>query len=60
MFSRRSLALYGTHEDEVNCLVFSCDFEILLTGSIQGCIRIWNTVHHRLTLKIQERAGRIE
>ncbi|CAF0946119.1 unnamed protein product [Adineta ricciae] len=59
MFSHRSLALYGGHEDEVNCLVFSCDFEILLTGSIGGYIRIWNTVHHRLTLKIQQRAGRI-
>ncbi|UJR22180.1 hypothetical protein I4U23_025244 [Adineta vaga] len=59
MFSSRRLALYGGHEDEVNCLIFSCDFEILLTGSIQGCIRIWNTVHDRLTFKIEERKGRI-
>ena len=58
MFSRCNLSLYGGHKDEINCLVFSCDFEILLTGSINGCIRIWNTVYDHLTFKIQEQTGR--
>jgi WD40 repeat protein len=58
MFSRRNVSLYGGHKDEINCLVFSYDFEILLTGSINGCIRIWNTVYDHLTFKIQERTGR--
>jgi len=57
MFSSRSLSLYGGDKDEINCLTFSCDFEILLTGSINGCIRIWNTVYNHLTFKIQERKG---
>ncbi len=58
MFSHRNLSLYGGHEDEINCLVFSSDFEILLTGSINGYIRIWNTVYDHLTFKIQEKTGR--
>jgi WD40 repeat protein len=58
MFSHRNLSLYGGHEDEINSLVFSSDFEILLTGSITGCIRIWNTIDDHLTLKIQEQKGR--
>ncbi|CAF1255166.1 unnamed protein product [Adineta steineri] len=57
MFSHRSLALYGGHEDEINCLIFSCDLEILLTGSINGFIRLWNTVFDQLTFKIHENAG---
>ena len=57
MFARRSLSLYGGHEDEVNCLVFSKDLEILLTASISGVIRLWNTVFEHLTLKIHEKAG---
>ncbi|CAF3433421.1 unnamed protein product [Rotaria sp. Silwood1] len=40
MFANRSLSLYGGHDDEINCLVFSNDFEILLTASINGFIRI--------------------
>ncbi|UJR26955.1 hypothetical protein I4U23_008262 [Adineta vaga] len=39
-FSRRSLALYGGHDDEINCLIFSNDLEILLTASINGYIRL--------------------
>jgi WD40 repeat protein len=50
MFSQRNLSLYGGHNDEINCLVFSSDFEILLTGSIRGCLRIWNTVYDYLNL----------
>ncbi|CAF0837935.1 unnamed protein product [Rotaria sordida] len=59
MFAHRSLSLYGGHDDEINCLVFSNDFEILLTASINGFIRLWNTVFHHLTFKIQEKAGLI-
>ncbi|CAF3939032.1 unnamed protein product [Rotaria sp. Silwood2] len=40
MFAHRSLSLYGGHDDEINCLVFSSDFEILLTASINGFIRL--------------------
>ncbi len=58
MFSHRNLSLYGGHDDEINCLVFSSDFEILLTGSISGFIRIWNTVDDHLTLKVQEQTGK--
>jgi WD40 repeat protein len=58
MFSYCNLSLYGGHKDEINCLVFSRDFEILLTGSVDGCIRIWNTVCNHLTFKIQEQTGR--
>jgi WD40 repeat protein len=58
MFSHRNFSFYGGHEDEINSLVFSHDLQILLTGSIDGCIRLWNTVCHRLTLKIQEQRGR--
>jgi WD40 repeat protein len=58
MFSHCNLSLYGGHKDEINCLVFSVDFEILLTGSINGCIRIWNTVNDHLTFKIQEETDR--
>lgn len=57
MFAHRSLALYGGHTDEINCLVFSRDLEILLTASINGFIRLWNTVFDHLTFKIQEDAG---
>lgn len=57
LFSHRCLALYGGHEDEVNCLVFSNDLEILLTASIDGFIRLWNTVFDHLTCKIHENAG---
>jgi WD40 repeat protein len=57
MFAHRSLSLYGGHDDEINCLVFSHDLEILLTASIQGFIRLWNTVIERLTFKIQEKTG---
>ena len=57
MFAHRSLSLYGGHDDEINCLVFSHDFEILLTASINGFIRLWNTVADHLTFKIQENAG---
>ena len=59
MFSHRDFSLYGGHKDEINCLVFSFDLEILITGSITGCIRIWNTIDDHLTLKIQEQTGRI-
>ncbi len=57
MFARRSFSLYGGHEDEINCLVFSRDLEILLTASIDGFIRLWNTVFEHLTFKIHENAG---
>jgi WD40 repeat protein len=57
MFARRSLALYGGHDDEINCLIFSHDLEILLTASVNGFIRLWNTVFDHLTFKIQEDAG---
>jgi WD40 repeat protein len=57
MFAHRSLSLYGGHDDEINCLVFSRDFEILLTASINGFIRLWNTVFEHLTFKIQEKSG---
>ncbi|CAF0735576.1 unnamed protein product [Adineta ricciae] len=57
--SSRSLALYGGHDDEINCLVFSNDLEILLTASINGYIRLWNTVFDHLTFKIHENAGLI-
>ncbi len=57
MFACRSLSLYGGHDDEINCLVFSRDFEILLTASINGFIRLWNTVYEHLTFKIQEKSG---
>ncbi len=57
MFAHRSLSLYGGHNDEINCLVFSHDLEILLTASINGFIRLWNTVFDHLTFKIQEKKG---
>jgi WD40 repeat protein len=57
MFAHRSYSLYGGHDDEINCLIFSRDLEILLTASINGFIRLWNTVYERLTFKIQEKAG---
>lgn len=57
MFAHRNLLLFGGHEDEINCLVFSNDFEILLTASITGIIRLWNTVFEHLTLKLNENAG---
>jgi len=57
MFAYRSLSLYGGHDDEINCLIFSRDLEILLTASINGFIRLWNTVYEHLTFKIQEKAG---
>ena len=58
MFASRSFSLYGGHQDEVNCLVFSRDLEILLSASIDGYIRLWNTVFEHLTLKIYEKAGK--
>lgn len=58
MFNSHSFSLYGGHQDEVNCLVFSRDLEILLTGSIDGHIRLWNTVFEHLTLKINEKTGK--
>lgn len=57
MFAHRSLSLYGGHDDEINCLVFSKDFEILVTASINGYIRLWNTVFDHLTFKFQEKSG---
>lgn len=57
MFPCRNLSLYGGHDDEINTLVFSRDFEILLTASINGFIRLWNTVYEHLTIKIKEKAG---
>lgn len=57
MFAHRSLSFYGGHDDEINCLVFSRDFEILLTASIHGLIRLWNTVFEHLTFKIREKSG---
>jgi WD40 repeat protein len=57
MYPTRSLSFYGGHDDEINCLVFSRDFEILLTASINGFIRLWNTVFEHLTFKIQEKSG---
>jgi WD40 repeat protein len=57
MFAHRGYSLYGGHDDEINCLIFSRDLEILLTASINGFIRLWNTVYERLTFKIQEKAG---
>jgi WD40 repeat protein len=57
MFDHRSLSLYGGHDDEINCLVFSHDLEILLTASINGSIRLWNTVFDHLTFKVEEKAG---
>lgn len=60
MFRSRSLAFFGGHEDEVNTLVFSRDLEILLTASIDGCIRIWNMVYEHLTLKLDENAGEMD
>jgi len=54
----RNLSIYGGHTDEITCLAFSTDLEILLTGSIEGSIRIWNTVYEHLTCKIQEQTGR--
>jgi WD40 repeat protein len=60
MFAHRNLSLYGGHDDEINCLVFSHDLEILLTASINGFIRLWNTVVECLTFKIQEEAGMLE
>jgi WD40 repeat protein len=57
IFSHRAFSLYGGHDDEINCLVFSRDFEILLTASINGFIRLWNTVCNHLTFKIQEKTG---
>ena len=57
MFAQRNFSLYGGHEDEINCLVFSLDLEILLSASINGVIRLWNTVYDHLTLKIDENAG---
>ena len=60
MFHSRSLTFFGGHQDEINTLVFSRDLEILLTASIDGCIRIWNTVYEHLTLKFDENAGGIE
>lgn len=50
---------YGGHSDEINCLVLSEDLEILLTASIDGCIRLWNTVYEHLTCKIDENQGSI-
>ena len=58
MFNSHSFSLYGGHQDEVNCLVFTRDLEILLTASIDGYIRLWNTVFEHLTLKINEKAGK--
>lgn len=58
MFACRSLSLYGGHEDEINTLVFSRDLEILLTASIDGSIRLWNTVYEHLTFKIKEKTGK--
>ena len=58
MFKSRSQTFYGGHEDEINCLVFSKDLEILLTASIDGYIRLWNTVYEHLTFKIAEKAGK--
>ena len=60
MFAHRNFSLYGGHDDEINCLVFSRDLEILLTASIDGFIRLWNTVFDHLTFKIQEKAGTLQ
>ncbi|CAF5196463.1 unnamed protein product, partial [Rotaria magnacalcarata] len=57
MFAHRNISLYGGHDDEINCLVFSKDFEILLTASINGFIRLWNTVFDHLTFKLKEKSG---
>ena len=58
MFSDRYFSFYGGHRDEIHSLVFSHDLDILLTGSIHGCIRLWNTVFDHLTVKIQEHKGK--
>ena len=58
MLSDRYLSFYGGHRDEIHCLVFSRDLDVLLTGSIHGCIRLWNTVLDHLTVKIQEHKGK--
>lgn len=59
MLSRRSRVFYGGHGDEIHCLVLSVDLEILLTGSVQGSIRLWNAVLEHLTLRVEENRGRI-
>lgn len=49
----------GGHRDEINCIAFSTDYEIVLTGSDDCTVCIFNGVTHRLVTMLRGHTGAI-
>ncbi len=58
-YSRVDMKNFGGHKDEVNCVAFSPDYEMMVTGSDDQRVRVFNAVTGNLICKLKGHTGEL-